>query len=696
MGRPNHHDAKAQRDLLRPKYVNSGRGWKIFFFTCLLAAIAGLSVRLYFSPARLHAWIEAALERQPTKMAVEFDDAVLRLADGSVPQLAVELIGVRFIAAPQCQTEPALTIARLRVPLRLSQLFAGRLAVGVLGADDLIVDLDRLKGQCEKGESSVAAVAAEPSRNAEPARDEKDANSARPWWTPDQLETVRKFIRGFEFRRISLKFENGNKQVYLDSFEAELDSKEPLVHANASLRVPPELTHGEQLPDLVLAAEVRENRAEIQLKARLSEGSLQGNAILSPAPQRQLEIDTRMKLVSVPLSTLVPLLTRVAVIKREMKPKFLWLNCDASIRGKFQGLVRTSPLKLENCLVQGNGTHIEVAQATRLPEGRWEPFQAKLESADMKQILGTFSIDGLDGIATEYGRLDGTLDVSGENTAQFAGRLKGLQLRFSNRSVRALQTIDSLTAKAELHDDGRIAGEIPAVEIQGGEFKGVVKFDIAKRAEEGQVALQIERLRLAENVERVMLGGNLENLSGEVKGQLKNGGLAALNGNLRMKGFKSPLWNFEDLSLQPSLSGKGGVQLKISTKEMLLTDDSVLLTAARPLFFGREVAKKDGQTVLQDVEVLGRIPVEGGFQWEKAQGALDSGQIRFVSEGGFARDHILSGVVSVDYPQVKKLKWSISGSTGAPGFALNEESAPVPFRNLLKNAAVTEKALGFH
>ena len=640
--------------------------------------------------------MEDAIAAQPTKMSLAFDNARLSLSNGSLPQLAIELSGLKVIAAPDCQNEPSLMVARLRVPLRIGSLIGavfgrGKVGFGTVAAEDVVLDLDGFRSRCEARADSGLPEAV-PNAIVETSQPPR-ADGSLPWWTPEQFEAVQHVVRGVHFRQVKIEFERRTKSILLQSFEADVREARKELRLQTHVKIPKELTQGGQLPDLEILADVKADGAQVTLSGRVSEGKIFGDARLTPLPHHQLGIDSQFRVSSLPLSTVVPLLTRVAVIKREMRPKFLWLNCEARISGRFQGLFHQNPLHLANCEVAGNGTKIHVAEATREPDGNWRPFSGTIESADMRQMFETFSVSGLDGIATDFGKFDGRLEVADRNSARLVGRFGGMQFRFSNHSERTVQGVKNIEADVRLHEDGRITGEIAKLDIDGGKFLGHIDFEFSKSAARGMIKTKVEKLRLREEVQRLMAGGSLENIQGDLAAEFSDGRLRALKGVMHLRGLDSDDWTFADLQLSPSLAEDGSVRLSMRSPELRLSETSSFYESAKPALFGRKVVK-DGKVLIQDVQVLAEVPLVGGFKWMKANGHIEGGKIRLQSEGQFTREKLLAGVLSVDFPNVKKLNWDIAGTVDEPQFTFRESSANDRFNDLVHSGTVTEKVLG--
>jgi hypothetical protein len=682
-----------RQDQKQAREIRATQSWRLFLFLVLLAVLCGMSIRLHFSPERLRGWMEEAIAAQPVRMNLAFGEARLRLANGALPQVAVELTQVRVIAAPDCQNQPSLTIARLRVPLRLSQLLLGRVAFGTVAAEDVVLDVDGFRSKCEIRPDSGLPEAVPNAVVANPSP--PSADGSQPWWTEAQFESLAQTIEGVSFSRVNVEFERRSKIVQLDSFQLKARANKKDFHLRSHVKVPKELTQGEQLPDFEISADVKADRALVSLKGRVSEGKIAGEAEVTPLPNRELKIASKLSVSSLPLSTVVPLLTRAAVIKREMKPKFLWLNCEAEIAGRFQGLFLHNPLELKNCEVSGNGSKIRVDHATRLPGGRWGRFTGTIESADMRQMLETFSVTGLEGIATDFGKFDGHVEVENERSARLVGNIDGMRLRFSNHSERTVQSVRNIAADVSLHEDGRLTGEISKMEVEGGVFDGRVDFEFSKGADRGRIHLAVQKLKFRDEVQRLMVEGTLETIQGDLTAELIEGQLKELKGLINLKSLQAEDWTFANLQVVPSVSKSSGVVLNLKSPELRLRSSSPIYIGAQSALFGKPFAATGVSEVpIRDVQVLAEVPLEGGFRWLKASGLIEQGRVRLTSEGRFNREHVLEGHLMVDYPLVKKLRWGLSGTVEDPSFTFQEISAGEKFNELVRQGGVTEKTLG--
>lgn len=655
------------------RYVNGPKGLRLFFFALAIACFCGLAFRLYLNPIRIKSWLDHAMDGHGAQLGFQFHGASLRLARGSMPQLAIELSGVSLNPAKDCRTEPSVRIATLTLPLSFTNLVRGRVAIGTVAANDLEVDLDGLKARCEQRREAKRRETANvrPAQTAHESAAVTNAGTgkAEPWWNGEQVAAFQEVVGGFEFSRVQVFFENKTKKVYLDDLSLVPGPRPGSIVVETALIIPPELTYGEQLPPLRISGIANPTGANANVRAGLSEGGLLVEARLKPLPNQQLDADLKASVSGVPLSTLVPLMTKSSIVNGEFRPKFMWMSCQAAIRGRFQGLFSENSLRLDGCEIQGNGALIRAEHAVRKPDGTWEPFEIDLKNVGLNQVLETFAWQGPDGVFSEYGRLNGKVRLNENRSAGFSGDVRGAQVRFSHRSVRADQKINRMAAKIDLVD-GRINGTLSDLDFDGGEFRGGFSVRLEKHATEGNVEAEIKSMRLNEGVQRVLVNGQLEEISGRAVARLEGGKLAALTGKLKVSGLAGRDLRLKEASLETALGQNGEFVVGVKAPEIEVHQNSAFFRSVRQIFFSHVFT---GEWVSIHAPVItARIGSAGGLRWESAQASLENGKIRLLSSGEFSRDYSLDGWVSVDFPSVHKLKWKLGGRLDAPSFS--EES----------------------
>ena len=165
--------------------VSSGR---IFLFSLALSCLIGLAFRLFFNPDRIRGWAEEALAQQGAQVAIKFRGAELKLSRGWMPIFAVEMTGVEISPSRNCVLDPGLKIQRIWLPLNITSLIDGKLALGTVAAEDVVIDTDAAKAHCPGATASTSPAGGREPASAPPTPAAKVANgSVVPWWTAKQL-----------------------------------------------------------------------------------------------------------------------------------------------------------------------------------------------------------------------------------------------------------------------------------------------------------------------------------------------------------------------------------------------------------------------------------------------------------------------------------------------------------------------------
>lgn len=662
----------------------------------LIAAVLGLGFRLTFAPARLKTWVSTSIakfnaeqqKRTGTHTALAFDTAEIRLSQGWTPQFAVVLKGVKVAPSPDCRPEPSLQIAELSLPLRVSRLlFRGQIAVGIVSAADVIVDLDGLKVRCAGAQVVTAPtpLPLSPSQiAATPAHSE--TTQSKPWWSEKQFRDIEAVVEGVDLAQVEVQFENKSKHLFLDSFSAEIRSGGSIDLAT-ELRIPPEVSYGETVPSLVIEGSATATRADVKVSARVDEGELEANAILTSGADGKLFIDAALGVGELPLSTVVPFIRKVNLASERFHPKFLWVSCSAKIKGPFQKLFSESPLLLEACSVEGDGSKIALSQAARAPNGQWEPFTLNVESLELGKFLKTIGAAGPEGISNQFGKVKGKIRVSSATDAEFKGVLQGAQLSFSSQRVRAQQGVDSADLNVKF-DGEKYVGEISNVKLEDGEAEGSVKLQFEHGLKNGRIDVEIGSVAFAPQVQNLLVKGKLGVLTGKGTALINSGRVVDLTSDLEFAATAGRDIRFEKAKLHIERIPERTAALHFSFRGFELSRSSSYFSALTPIFLSHEF--EDEWIPFADLRFESLISQEGGFRWKEAQATLLKDQVGVKSSGVMSREHALSGSVEVDYPKVKNLKWVLSGTSALP--ALTESSSEL--KKLRERVEITDASLG--
>lgn len=694
-------------DRNRPPLQTSKTHWlRNFYLIACLAFVCFVSFRIFFSTKEITERVRAALDRQRGQFDIQFAEAKLGLASGVIPQLAIEVKNVSFSRQQICKAHesdaakkeslaiPAVRMARLQIPFRFWRLVTGHIEAGDIEAEDVMIDLDRLKEPCGpdvlpvKASASVSVMA----DILDPKRVAAEIVPARAWWTPAQIESLRHILSGVNFRRVQVKFETlrgGGKEVFLEHFEMQIgDTSQPKpLRLKSYLKIPSAMTYGETLPPISIEGDASSNHADVKLRADLSEGSIETSAELEPTENAGIKINAKAAIRDLPLSTTMPLFTKSGIIRRSLKPKFLWLNCGVSIAGQFQGLFENEPLHFDHCSIVGSGADIQVASATRLASGVWSPFHIKVQDLDLRKLFETFDAKGPNGIASDYGRLTGDFDFKNSKMIEFRGEIAGTDLHFSNQKLRAIQTVKKMAADVRLNGSEMLA-RIHSVDLANGEFKGELNLQGDSEFRRASVKLNVEELRLDPAVQKILVNGEIGTARGRGDALIVDGRVSSVGGDWMLDSLDGHDFRLKMAQVKTKFDGDT-FRVQLKAPHLTLNRESGFFNSLRPLFFAHPFV--DAWVDVHEPVVSAVFSKDHGIDWEKVTGSLIDGQLRIATAGHLSDEQVLDGWISEDYPRLKKLRWKLSGSVATPEL-LREESKS--FNDLLKRGVVTAKTLG--
>lgn len=662
-------------------YVNSPAGLRAFFVAVLLAAVMGVGFRLYFSPARLKSWVSEALQKakKDRAFAISFEGAEMSLSHLGFPEIAVELSNIKIAPRAYCEPEASITIAKLRLPIRLRSLFIGRLAIGTVRADDIVVDLDKLRATCEATPPAPPQAppvlgprisVPGPKRETETVTvtSNTETLSPAPWWTPEQLALVRANVEGLTFSRAVLEFETRTKQVYLDSFSAGFRDASHL-RLRTDLRIPPSVTYGETIPPLRFEGEATSLEAHLTISARVSEGSLQTDAVFTPGEQQSLLIDAKSDVRNLPLSMITPLLRKAGVVDQRFNPRFLWLGCQGSIKGRFQGLFQTSPFHLENCRIEGDGSRVTLNEASRHPNGTWSPFTVQVDSLNVGKLLDTMGVKGPDAVVSKYGSVRGEIRVEPSQAGTFRGTLADLEILFSSRNSRATQKVTSARIEVDRLAPGLLKLSMSELKLANGEATARLAFELDTARERGSLNINLDQLVLDPSVQKVLTSGVLGPIQASGSAQMSSDGISAFNLDGRIGLTETPDYRFRRLDFKLARGENDRPVLSVATDAFDLNRASNFYRALSPTFFKHVWANEDAAELnwLALSSVSGRFSVleNQSLSWSELSARIEK-RVQLKSLGTMSRERVIDGTLTLNYPKVQNLKWKISGQLDTP------------------------------
>ncbi|MDZ4081407.1 MAG: hypothetical protein U1E10_00600 [Bdellovibrionales bacterium] len=663
-------------------------GMRWLIVALVVAGLLGTLARLMIAPHKVEMLVRAKVATSVWSKKFEFRTAEIDLADGPLPDFALILKDVGFRPAGDCRPEgehrelAPIRATSVRVPLKWTSLFQGRLSAGRIEFEELKVDIDEAKRTCAPKAAKenlvfapAAGSATAPSVSPENPRENLPENLAVTLFPAEELAKIAQRIGGFRFLGAEVFFENRMKSVVLE--DAVVSVREREVDISTTVRFPPATVFGETIPAFSVIGTIRPSEILADVRADLNEGTFEANAVMRPlrTGAGEIELDSQLKLTvsDLPLSMMTPLLIKSGVVQGRFRPKFAWLDCNAEIKGIFSRLFVDNPVRLSTCEISGQAGRVRADGAIREPSGKWQPFDLALDDLDLGRVFETFELEGPSGVFAEYGKLTAKVKVASATEYEAVGRLKGAILRFAGGEGTALQTIDvnSISMKTvNSRFSFQIADFVPA----GGTAELSISANYDLQTDETEFDFDLVNLKLNPRVEKVVFTGPVASIKGQASGVFQKSDLSKLKASLVLADVKGSEFSSMEMRLEAQLAGQASKQraIELTTKSALVEvqKSGHLFSILKPALLGwTGVESEDGKRVtLNKVSIKGRFK-EAGFYWSSAQAAV-GGVLSLVSEGQILRDQVIEARLEAGYPGVRRLAWDVRGTWRKPEFAI--------------------------
>lgn len=682
-------------------------GMRWFIVAIVIAGLLGTLARLMVAPHKVEMIVRAKVETSPWSRKFEFKSAEVDLADGPLPDFALVLKNASWRPTGDCRSEgehrelAPVRASTIRIPLKWSSLFQGRLSAGRIEFEDLKIDVDEAKRTCADGRPSVAAsesnqVAPNKSTTETPVATPPlapspvaaPASAVTTIFTAEELSEIAKRIGGVRFLSAEVFFENRMKSVLLE--DAVITVREKEVDVSTLVRFPPATVFGETAPAFTVVGTVRPNEILADVRADLNEGTLEGNVVLRPilssSGQKELDSQVKLSVSDLPLSMMTPLLTKSKVVRTGFRPRFAWLDCNAEVKGIFSRLFVENPLLLSQCEISGQAGRVRVDKAQRDPSGQWKPFELILEDVDIGRVIETFQVEGASGVFADYGKLTSKVLVNSPDDFRASGSVKGAVVRFAGGEGMALQTLD-VNSIAMASMGRHLKFQMSDVAPIGGAAVLTVDADHDLEVDETKFSFNLESLKLNPRVEKVVFTGPVGKISGQANGLIKKKVLTKLKLSLALQEIAGTEFSSADLRLEAQVAAQQkNPVIEVTAKSALIEvqKSGHLYALLRPALLGWiGVQSQDGKRLtVGKVSIRGRFS-DAGFHWTTAQAGV-GGVLNLSSEGQVFRDQIIEAKLEAGYPAVRRLAWDVRGTWRKPEFAIASEE----LRTLLKRPDV--------
>lgn len=648
-------------------------GFKTFFVCVVLAGILGSAVRLYFSPPRIESFLRQQIARQKLPVKIDFKSAHLTLARGLLPTFAFDIVDVTISHFAPCPSEPFAEARVLVLPLDWWSLFKGKLQLGFVITDGVTVSADRAKCSIQRDPIVHDTLIDDEASFQYPAIEESRGTIVIPralaqtktWFRSEDLERARNVLAGLEIQNGIVYFDNSKKFVQVRYFDVW--HKGEAIQLLGEVSLPPELTYGETFPPLRIHGQVTTEVANVEARSSFDEGELGASIDLArtnddAAPYAKVIF----RAGAMPLSIFNEFLKKLGVLTNtKFHPKFLWLSCDVSSEGPLNQLIKHTPLKVDNCSVEGDAGRIEIGPALRNQENVWLPFKIDIKHFNLQDLVNMFSEKGPSGILSSFGTIRGVISYEGKDQQSFKGALDGAEIYFSNRNVRAIQHITTVDLEAK-RANGKVNGEITNITLDPGKFTGGVSFVFDDKFADGTMNINTFELALDPKIEELMADGQFNELS--LKGDLsvRDHKISDWKGTLQAASYTGRQLRITKPVVETKFAnGRFDISAQAGSGE--LSPESQWLEWVKRATGEINITSRDEKTWIPISNIKAQISVEKQtIGWKSATLTASQSKVQVTSTGEIRENTQAAGLLTTIEPGKKPRKFVITGSPKNP------------------------------
>jgi len=651
--------------------VNSQRGWKLFLTGILVATFFGGALRLLVSPNQVRFWLEDGISSQGEKLNIEFSEAKILLSQGYLPVFRLHIHDLKISAKETCLTRSTIGIDDVYFPISLFDLFESKFNFGKIEANEIKVHLKPAICEAMVKEpdgslgSNLLDRAGQPLTESSDQYLKSDLGQQIKLILNDrwdiEIANGRKWFKGLLVKslKISEESESGSRAlVQIHDFQFLLPQKNQNIHIEGSLDFSGAWSKGRSLGKILTRLEISREKIDLKLNGQIKEGTFE---LLGG-----LEVNTSsflgdIKLKHIPAAPVFEALDEIGLSTGGLRPERFWISCQGNYRGSLSKL-KQEPISISSCVVEGDVGHISIENLKIVPwEQKIEPFKISIQKLSLKKLAEALRRTGPDGILTKFGEVSGLIEVQSPQDVVFKGELKNLELFFSNKGVRGSQAVNSLKGELSLKDD-RLSWIVSDVDLAGGSFLGMISFNMDREFRKGIIQITVENLVFNSSIQELMTGGSVGPLALFGQAKLEDGLLSQWRGSIGIKNAGGVSWALNGLKYSSVFDSKSAemdsVEGKLTVNDFVMEPGHNLFKTIRPLFLGE--VKKDENVKFFNIESnLGFQ--RGSGSWNKTRANVNGSEIVLSAEGEWNFQDGTKGTITVDLPELKLLKWELSG-----------------------------------
>ncbi len=604
----------------------SSQGFAWFVVGLVLATFIGGAVRTMLGSDRVHKRIVDELKSRFPKHEFQIAKTEVLLSSGMWPGLGLKVHGLVFKQETCDKLSFTLDVPTAILPVDMFALRKGKVRLGRVEMNGGRIHLN-YRPCPPPAEAAIAANGAGAPAPAKPAIAPDNLNWRR---AGEQLDAI-------EFRDFILTYER-NRTWKISVRSMDLDFTGSELTSQGLLEIHKSLPFGELTHAVDFEAHGDDNLLQWGLQAEFKEGNVALNGSLDLATSAAVVQASARQL---PMKDVLSELHQMGFLEKDLQLKATWLSCGLKWEGQFTD-PKAMPVKVQGCKFEGGYGRMELAGADfwiGQPQMFKEPAKLKVERLQIQPLLEAVGRKVLPAVVARPGVWSGELQFLSPTSWQLEGHLENAEIVFSNRSIRGKQMLEKLRTRVA-RNGALLNGKIDEVKIQGGEFEGVLNFQLQEDWRNGTFEADFQKLKFSPAIQSLLVGGSLGALAVKGQGSLLAGELGHWTGRFELGEIRGIGW--EGVGMQVNSRYQPGVfLLDARAKEMqvdsawpqFLQVKSVMSDAVSPVKWKDIQAKLEIQRNGGVVQSVSAVETSRGQPW------------RF--KGAWVRDGEFSGVLTV-------------------------------------------------
>lgn len=635
--------------------VADQQGLKRTLMGLSLAVFLGMILRSSLNSDYVADQIRIAAQKIHQDLKIDFASARVSLSHHGIPELAAIVEDITFSTERPCWADPEGNIDELRLPLDFFELFQGRVEISRVKIGHMNLKLKKPWQECaELNLEGPVATAVPTSPKSEVATAASLSERSQPRGPIRALSIDSLKVEYAPFSDIPFEFE----EIFL-----ERKSQDNLgMELTGLLNLGGSSLSGDYASQADFYVDFQEPKINLVLSGTWREGKYQ---VAADYDTQKKDVGVKGSIDNLPLSQILNLLSQFNVLQGEYDSRQLWMSLKFETEQR-SPIDKPIPVKIPEFSLEGDLGEVKAdnLQVEFGSQFKVSPGEIRVRGLKPEKILTLLGRESKFKSFGSLGQMNGTILLRSLREWSFLGESSGLEVVFSNRGERRLQTLSVISGKADFNQ-GNWVLVVDKIRPLDGLFLGSLRLEGYHQKPEVDLELQIEELSLSNEVQALMSGnGSLGRWSGDLKAVFVRNEPKRLSGQMTGQGIA-----IEGLQANRIRIGLLEVGERIVADLKASGVEVAQGTAVRRFFatlFGP--VQHSPETVLRAPQILGQVQMgtkTDELLWKIRPSNFEG--ISLQSEGGWSQVFELFGEVQVSY-QGKEMRWRVEGDREKPVF----------------------------